>query len=140
MRKIEKETLQIINQYKNDEYLHYEKLIDIREKEIKEELENKLELVVNKKEIINKIEQFKKSRAYKVDVNFDLSIRSYYTDYQYLYDIDEQIKEYKKEMENIENTRNYMKLVLQNNEIKSPEFQNVINKLKGNEINENRKL
>lgn len=133
MRKIEKETLQIINQYKDDEYLHYKKLIDIRENEIQEDLESKLELVVNKQEIINKIEQFKKSRAYKVSVNFDLSIRSYYTDYQYLYDIDEQIKEYKKEMENIENTRNYMKLVLQNSEIKSPEFQTVISKLKGNE-------
>lgn len=133
MRKIEKETLQIINQYEDDKYMHYKKLIDIREKEIKEELENKLNLIVNKQEIINKIEQFKKSRAYKVDVNFDLSIRSYYTDYQYLYDIDEQIKEYKKEIENIENKRNYMKLVLQNSEIKSPEFQTVISKLKGNE-------
>lgn len=132
MRKIEKETLQIINQYEDDKYMHYKKLIDIREKEIKDELENKLNLIVNKQEIINKIEQFKKSRAYKVDVNFDLSIRSYYTDYQYLYDIDEQIKEYKKEMENIENIRNYMKLVLQNSEIKSPEFQTVISKLKGN--------
>lgn len=133
MRKIEKETLQIINQYEDEKYLHYKKLIDIREKEIKEDLENKLDLIVNKQEIINKIEQFKRSRAYKVDVNFDLSIRSYYTDYQYLYDIDEQIKEYKKEIENIENKRNYMKLVLQNSEIKSPEFQNVINKLKGND-------
>ena len=133
MRKIEKENLKIINQYKDDEYMHYKKLIDIREKEIKEELENKLNLIVNKQEIINKIEQFKKSRAYKVDVNFDLSIRSYYTDYQYLYDIDEQIKEYKKEIEKIENIRNYMKLVLQNSEIKSPEFQTVISKLKGND-------
>ena len=133
MRKIEKETLQIINQYEDEKYLHYKKLIDIREKEIKDDLENKLNLIVNKQEIINKIEQFKKSRAYKVDVNFDLSIRSYYTDYQYLYDIDEQIKEYKKEIENIEKKRNYMKLVLQNSEIKSPEFQTVISKLKGNE-------
>lgn len=133
MRKIEKETLQIINQYKDDEYLHYKKLIDIREKEIKEELEKELDFIVNKEQIENRIEIFKRGKKYKVDVNFDLSIRSYYTDYQYLYDIDEQIKEYKKEMENIENIRNYMKLVLQNNEIKSPEFQNVINKLKGNE-------
>lgn len=134
MRKIEKETLQIINQYKDDEYLHYKKLIDIREKEIKEDLEKKLDFIVNKQEIINKIEQFKKSRAYKVDVNFDLSIRSYYTDYQYLYDIDEQIKEYKKEIKKIENKRNKMKLILQNNEIKSPEYQKVIKDLKGSEV------
>lgn len=138
MRKIEKETLQIINQYEDDKYMHYKKLIDIREKEIKEELEKELDFVVNKEQIINRIEIFKRGKQYCVDVNFDLSIRSYYTDYQYLYDNDEQIKEYKKEIENIENKRNYMKLVLQNNEIKSPEFQNVINKLKGNEKNENR--
>ena len=138
MRKIEKETLQIINQYKDDEYLHYQKLIDIREKEIKVDLkvdlEEKLDLIVNKQEIINRIEQFKKSRAYKVDVNFDLSIRSYYTDYQYLYDIDEQIKELKNKMKKIENKRNKMKLILQNNEIKSPEYQKVIKDLKGSEM------
>lgn len=133
MRKIEKETLQIINQYKDNEYMHYKKLIDIREKEIQEELEKELDFVVNKEQIINRIEIFKRGKKYKVGVNFDLSIRSYYTDYQYLYDNDEQIKEYKKELENIENKRNYMKLVLQNNEIKSPEFQIVINKLKGND-------
>lgn len=133
MRKIEKETLQIINQYEDEKYLHYKKLIDIREKEIKEELEKELDFVVNKEQIINRIEIFKRGKKYCVDVNFDLSIRSYYTDYKYLFDNDEQIKEYKKEIENIENKRNYMKLVLQNNEIKSPEFQNVINKLKGND-------
>lgn len=133
MRKIEKETLQIINQYEDDKYKHYKNLIDIRENEIKEELENELDFVVNKEQIKNQIEIFKRGKKYKVDVNFDLSIRSYYTDYQYLYNNDEQIKEYKKEMENIENKRNYMKLVLQNNEIKSPEFQKIINNLKGNE-------
>lgn len=36
-------------------------------------------------------------------------------------------------MRKIENIRNYMKLVLQNSEIKSPEFQTVISKLKGND-------
>lgn len=134
MRKIEKETLQIINQYKDDEYLHYKKLIDIREKEIKEELEKELDFVVNKEQIKNRIEQFKRGKQYCVDVNFDLSIRSYYTDYQYLYDRDEQIKEYKKEIKKIENKRNKMKLILQNNEIKSPEYQKVIKDLKGSEM------
>lgn len=133
MRKIEKETLQIINQYKDDEYLRYKKLIDIREKEIKEELEKELDFVVNKEQIKNRIEIFKKSKKYKVDVNFELSIRSYYTDYQYLYDIDEQIKDYKKEIKKIENKRNKMKLILQNNDIKSPEYQKVIKDLKGSE-------
>lgn len=134
MRKIEKETLQIINQYKDDEYLHYRKLIDIREKEIEKEVQENLDFIVNKEQIINRIEQFKRSRGFKVDVNFDLSIRSYYTDYQYLYDKDEQIKELKSEMKKIENKRNKMKLILQNNEIKSPEYQKVIKDLKGSEI------
>lgn len=138
MRKIEKETLQVINQYKNDEFSHYEKLINIREKKIQEELEKELDFVVNKEQIKNRIEIFKRGKKYKVEINFDLSIRSYYTDYQYLYDNDEEIKEYKKEIEKIENKRNYMKLVLQNNEIKSPEFQKVINELKGNDKNEHR--
>ena len=114
--------------------MHYKKLIDIREKEIKEELEKELDFVVNKEQIKNRIEQFKRGKQYCVDVNFDLSIRSYYTDYQYLYDIDEQIKEYKKEIKKIENKRNKMKLILQNNEIKSPEYQKVIKDLKGSEV------
>ena len=134
MRKIEKETLQIINDYKSEEYLHYKRLIEIRENEIEKEVQENLDFIVNKEQIINRIEQFKRSRGFKVAVNFDLSIRSYYTDYQYLYDKDEQIKELKRKIKKIENKRNKMKLILQNNEIKSPEYQKVIKDLKGSEI------
>lgn len=83
MRKIEKETLEIINTYKNEEYVHYEKLITIRENELKENLDKLLYNVINK--------------------------------------------------EKIERERNTMKLILQNNEIKSEEYKKVITKLKKGE-------
>lgn len=62
-----------------------------------------------------------------------MSIRSYYTDYQALYDNDKVIQDYKNCMNIIERERNTMKLILQNNEIKSEEYKIVIRKLKKGE-------
>lgn len=39
MRKIEKETLEIINNFQGEKYLHLKKLMTIRENQIKEEVE-----------------------------------------------------------------------------------------------------
>ena len=133
MRKIEKETLQIINSYKSDEYNHMKKLVDIREKEIKKIIEEELKQYVNIDNIRRNIENFKALNEFKVSVNFDLSIREYYTDYQYLFDKDNTIKELKLKIHNIELERNKMILILQNNEIKSDEYKKVITKLKKGE-------
>lgn len=130
MRKIEKETLEIINNYKSDEYLHYKKLITIRENELKEILDEELYKFINKEKIKSDIEIFKRSFNFDVGVDFNLSIRSYYTDYQALYENDEVIQNYKECMNKIEKERNTMKLILQNNEIKSEEYKKVILKLK----------
>ena len=43
MRKIEKETLEIINNFQSERYLHLKKLMTIRENQIKEEVENHLQ-------------------------------------------------------------------------------------------------
>ena len=133
MRKIEKETLQIINSYKSDEYNHMKKLVDMREKEIKNIIEEELKQYVNIDMIRRNIENFKALNEFKVSVNFDLCIREYYTDYQYLFDKDNTIKELKLKMHNIELERNKMILILQNNEIKSDEYKKVIIKLKKGE-------
>lgn len=130
MRKIEKETLEIINTYKSDEYLHYKKLITIRENELRENLDKQLYKFINKEKIKNDIEIFKRGFNFDVGVDFNLSIRSYYTDYQALYENDEVIQNYKECMNKIERERNTMKLILQNNEIKSEEYKKVILKLK----------
>lgn len=133
MRKIEKETLEIINKYKSDEYLHYKKLITIRENELKENLDEQLCKFINKEKIKSDIEIFKRQFNFNVKVDFNLSIRSYYTDYQALYDNDKVIQHYKNCMNIIERERNTMKLILQNNEIKSEEYKIVIRKLKKGE-------
>ena len=133
MRKTEKETLQIINSYKSDEYNHMKKLVDMREKEIKNIIEEKLKQYVNIDKIRRDIENFKALNEFKVSVNFDLCIREYYTDYQYLFDKDNTIKELKLKMHNIELERNKMILILQNNEIKSDEYKKVIKTLKKGE-------
>lgn len=130
MRKIEKETLEIINNYKSEKYLHYKKLITIRENELKENLDEQLYKFINKEKIKSDIEIFKKGFNFNIGVDFNLSIRSYYTDYQALYENDEVIQDYKECMNNIERERNTMKLILQNNEIKSEEYKKVILKLK----------
>ena len=62
-----------------------------------------------------------------------MSIRSYYTDYQALYEDDKVIQGYKESINKIERERNTMKLILQNNEIKSEEYKKVITKLKKGE-------
>lgn len=133
MRKIEKETLQIINSYKSDEYNHMKKLVDMREKEIKNIIEEELKHYVNIDRIRADIENFKALNEFKVSINFDLCIREYYTDYQYLFDKDNTIKDLKLKIHNIELERNKMILILQNNEIKSDEYKKVIQKLKKGE-------
>jgi len=130
MRKIEKETLQIINSYKDEEYSQYKKLESIRENEIRENLEKELEIFMDKESLIRKIETFKLKQNNKVSVNFELSIRTYYTDYNGLYQDDKILKELKEKMHNIDIERNKMKLILQNSEIKSLEYKNIIDKLK----------
>lgn len=133
MRKIEKETLEIINTYKSEEYVHYEKLITIRENELKENLDKLLYNDINKEKIERDIEVFKRKFNFNVSVDFKLSIRSYYTDYQALYEDDKVIQGYKESINKIERERNTMKLILQNNEIKSEEYKKVITKLKKGE-------
>lgn len=130
MRKIEKETLEIINSYRSEEYSHYKKLIDIRKKELDEILEKDLEDFVQKEQIKKQIENFKNSFDFNISVNFELSIRTYYTDYESLYNNDEIIKENFHKMQSIESARNRMKLILQNSDIKSGEYQTVIKILK----------
>ena len=55
---MKKETLEIINDYKSDEYLHYKKLITIRENELKEILDKQLYNFINKEKIKSDIENF----------------------------------------------------------------------------------
>lgn len=130
MRKIEKETLQIINNYKYEEYTHYQNVIKIREHDIQNNLQKELENFINYDLISQRIEDFKKLKDNHVSVNFDISIRSYYTDYDSLYENDIIINETKDRMKNIEKERNKMKLILQNSDIKSIEYKQVIEKLK----------
>ena len=129
MRKIEKETLEIINNFQSEKYLHLKKLMTIRENKIKEEVENHLQSFIDSERIKNRIEEFKKLYDNDVSVNFTLEIRSYYTDYQSLFDKDNEIQNLKVQMNIIEKTRNKMKLVLQNSEIKSEEYKKVIKML-----------
>ena len=51
---------EIINTYKSEEYEHYEKLITIRENELKENLDKLLYNVINKEKIERDIEVFKR--------------------------------------------------------------------------------
>lgn len=60
MRKIEKETLEIINNFQSEKYSHFKKLMTIRENQIKEEVENHLQSFINIERIKNRIEEFKK--------------------------------------------------------------------------------
>ena len=60
MRKIEKETLEIINNFHGEKYLKLKKLMTIRENQIKEELENHLRSFIDIERIKNRIEEFKK--------------------------------------------------------------------------------
>lgn len=113
--------------------MHYKKLITIRENELKENLDKLLYNVINKEKIERDIEVFKRKFNFNVSVDFNLSIRSYYTDYQALYEDDKVIQGYKESMNKIERERNTMKLILQNNEIKSEEYKKVITKLKKGE-------
>ena len=62
-----------------------------------------------------------------------MEIRSYYTDYQSLFDKDKEIQNLKVQMNIIEETRNKMKLILQNSEIKSEEYNKVIKMKEGEE-------
>ena len=133
MRKIEKETLEIINNFQSEKYSHLKKLMTIRENKIKEEVENHLQSFIDSERIKNRIEEFKKLYDNVVSVNFTLEIRSYYTDYQSLFDKDNEIQNLKVQMNIIEKTRNKMKLILQNSEIKSEEYKKVIEMLKKGE-------
>lgn len=130
MRKIEKETLQIINEFKSEEYLHLKKLENIRENTIKENIEKELENYMDKDFLLKKIESFKEKFNNEVSINFDLSIRSYYTNYNALFENDKILIELKQKLHNIELERNKMKLILQNSEIKSDEYKKTIKKLK----------
>ena len=129
MRKIEKETLEIINNFQGEKYSHLKKLMTIRENKIKEEVENHLQSFIDSERIKNRIEEFKKLYDNDVSVNFTLEIRSYYTDYQSLFVKDNEIQNLKVQMNIIEKTRNKMKLILQNSEIKSEEYKKVIKML-----------
>ena len=131
MRKIEKETLEIIENFQGEKYLHLKKLKTIRENQIKKEVENHLQSFVDIERIKNRIEEFKKLYDNDISVNFTLEIRSYYTDYQSLFDKDKEIQNLQVEMHIIEEARNKMKLILQNCEIKSEEYKKVIKMLKG---------
>lgn len=130
MRKIEKETLEIINNFQGEKYLQLKKLMTIREHQIKEEIENHLQSFIDSERIKNRIEEFKKLYDNDISVNFSLEIRSYYTDYQSLFDKDKEIQNLRVEMHKIEETRNKMKLILQNSEIKSEDYKKVIKMLK----------
>lgn len=125
MRKIEKETLEIINNFQSERYSHLKKLMTIRE--------NHLQSFIDIERIKNRIEEFKKLYDNHISVNFTLEIRSYYTDYQSLFDKDKEIQNLKVQMNIIEETRNKMKLILQNSEIKSEEYKKVIKMLKKGE-------
>lgn len=129
MRKIEKETLEIIKNFQSERYSHLKKLMIIRENQIKEEVENHLQSFIGIERIKNRIEKFKKLYDNDIAVNFTLEIRSYYTDYQSLFDKDKEIQNLKVQMNIIEETRNKMKLILQNSEIKSEEYKKVIKML-----------
>lgn len=133
MRRIEKETLEIINNFQSERYSHLKKLMTIRENQIKEEVENHFQSFINIKRIKNRIEEFKKLYRNYISVNFTLEIRSYSTDYQSLFDKDIEIQNLKVQMNIIEETRNKMKLILQNSEIKSEEYKKVIKMLKKGE-------
>lgn len=133
MRKIEKETLEIINNFQGEKYSHLNKLMTIRENQIKEEVENHLQSFIDTDRIKNRIEEFKKLYDNDIAVNFRLEIRSYYTDYQSLFDKDKEIQNLQVEMHIIEEARNKMKLILQNSEIKSEEYKKVIKMLKKGE-------
>lgn len=102
MRKIEKETLEIINNYKGEEYSHYKKLITIRENELRENLDKQLYNIINKAKIESDIENFKSQFNFKISVNFELSIRTYYTDYNSLYTDDKDIQNCKEHINKIE--------------------------------------
>lgn len=133
MRKIEKETLEIINNFQGEKYLHLKKLMTIRENQIREEVENHLQSFIDIERIKNRIDEFKKLYNNDISINFSLEIRSYYTDYQSLFDKDKEIQTLHVEMHNIEEARNNMKLILQNSEIKSEEYKKVIKMLKKGE-------
>ena len=136
MRKIEKETLEIINNFQSERYLHLKKLMTIRENQIKEEVENNLQSFIDIERIKNRIEEFKKLYDNDISVNFTLEIRSYYTDYQSLFDKDNEIQNLKVQMNIIEDTRNKMKLILQNSEIKSEEYKKLIVDYKRSKLGE----
>ena len=133
MRKIEKETLGIINNFQGEKYSHLKKLMTIRENQIKKEVENHLQSFIDIETIKNRIEKFKKLYNNDIEVNFTLEIRSYYTDYQSLFNKDKEIQNLQVEMHIIEEARNKMKLILQNSEIKSEEYKEVIKMLKKGE-------
>lgn len=133
MRKIEKETLEIINNFQGEKYSHLKKLMTIRENQIKEEVENHLQSFIDIERIKNRIEEFKKLYNNDISVNFTLEIRAYYTDYQSLFNKDKEIQNLQVEMHIIEEARNKMKLILQNSEIKSEEYKKVIEMLKKGE-------
>lgn len=129
MRKIEKETLEIINNFQNEKYLHLKKLMTIRKNQIKEEVENHLQSFIDTERIKNRIEEFKKLYDNDIAVNFTLEILSYYTDYQSLFDKDNEIQNLQDEINIIEKARNKMKLILQNSE----DYKKVIKMLKEGE-------
>lgn len=133
MRKIEKETLEIINNFQSEKYSHLKKLKAIRENQIKEEVENHLQSFIEIERIKNRIEEFKKLYDNDISVHFVLEIHSYFTDYQSLFDKDKEIQNLQVEMHKIEEARNKMKLILQNSEIKSEEYKKVIKMLKKGE-------
>lgn len=133
MRKIEKETLEIINNFQSERYLHFKKLMTIRENQIKEEVNNHLQSFIDSERIKNRIEEFKKLYDNDISVEFCLEIGSFYTDYQSLFDKDKEIQNLKVEMHKIEEARNKMKLILQNSEMKSDEYKKTISKLKKGE-------
>lgn len=133
MRKIEKETLEIINNFQGEKYSHLKKLMTIRENQIREEVENHLQSFIDRERIKNRIEEFKKLYSNDIAVEFRLQINSYYTDYHSLFDKDKEIQNLQVEMHKIEEARNKMKLILQNSEIKSEEYKEVIKMLKKGE-------
>lgn len=133
MRKIEKETLEIINNFQGKKYSHLKKLMSIRENQIREEVENHLQSFIDRERIENRIEEFKKLYSNYIAVEFRLQINSYYTDYHSLFDKDKEIQNLQVEMHKIEEARNKMKLILQNSEIKSEEYKEVIKMLKKGE-------
>lgn len=96
MRRIEKETLEIINNHRKDDYLKNKKIIEDRRKNLKESLQINLSEFMNKGFIERKIEEFKELYDFEINISFKLEIYEYYTDFDSYFENDPIIQKCKK--------------------------------------------